>query len=1051
MSKKQLLSSQTVLLQGGGRTNIEYSAGDNINITNDVISGRDWSDIIDDRIESAMSGIPSQVEYSAGDNINITDHVVSGRDWTPEISAASANASAAVPWISGSKEYDTIYMEWGHAYPAFSSFDLSGYKNHKIHMKGAYYVLPSIESAISSKLDLSAFNSFIDNSYTPNIAQLFNSAAYLQVNKLDISAIQGDSATSSITAINGSAISGAGASAGCIWISGAKDYDGETLQMEAGTVIPILSGWDLSGDHNHSLCMKGRYIRMPDSAAFFTRDEWNNFYSAGWSPNINTLYSSAAYLDANKLDISAFTAYSAAHSGDDNTPYSGASGIKVENHLISITGDVGKTYSAGANINITDEVVSGKDWTAEINAATSSVSSKLDTSSFTAYSASHSGDDNTAYSAGQNINVTNHVISGKDWTDEINNKVQSATSGKLDSSAYHNYSAGANVDITNYVVSGKDWSGEINAATSGKLDTSATTNWDKTAYSAGDNINVSNHVISGKDWSGDIEAATSGKADKSEIPTIVDYSAGTNINITNHVVSGKDWTSEISAASAAAVAAASGIEYSAGANINVTDHVISGKDWTSDINAATSGKLDSSATTNWDNQAYSAGDNINISNHVVSGKDWTAEINAATSGKLNTSSFTAYSAAHSGDDNQAYSGGNNIKVENHIISVTGQMGKVYSGITPIQVDNTNDTIGLDMDANYTFVPGTNIEFEEDEDEKTVTINSTYSYDPTSAISGKADTSALSGKADKSQLSAFVPYSSFLAVSDGTNNCIQAIKNVNTNEYYHISGDWAYSSTRSLMAKTDERNRDLSAAVMSGDLSAYIPFSSIDGDSTTSSISAINGSAVGGGSKIDYRFYNPQTTVSADGDLHIVRNTGATTPDKTKVIVNETEVGLLAPIGTVPAGMLVTNAMGGVSWQPQSALIPKDASAYAGYYTKALSYGDDIDWVLTAHPTYDHDWVLDVYNDTYGANTARFYFSGGNATGTIDPGEGVRMHYNYEEDYLFAEPIYTVGDGGYGDYYARCNADLDGVRIRVTGSSAGLPSNDDILYIVTGSN
>ena len=100
---------------------------------------------------------------------------------------------------------------------------------------------------------------------------------------------------------------------------------------------------------------------------------------------------------------------------------------------------------------------------------------------------------------------------------------------------------------------------------------------------------------------------------------------------------------------------------------------------------------------------------------------------------------------------------------------------------------------------------------------------------------------------------------------------------------------------------------------------------------------------------------------------------------------------------------------------------------------------------------DHDWILDIYNDTYGDHTARFYFSGGNATGTIDPYEGVRMHYNAEEDYLFAEPIYTVGEDGYGDYYATRYEDLDGIKIRVTGSSAGLPSNDDILYIVTGTN
>lgn len=75
-------------------------------------------------------------------------------------------------------------------------------------------------------------------------------------------------------------------------------------------------------------------------------------------------------------------------------------------------------------------------------------------------------------------------------------------------------SAGANINITGNTVSGKNWTNEIAQATSGKLDTSATTNWDVAAYSAGNNINITNHVVSAKNWSNDILAATSGKIDK---------------------------------------------------------------------------------------------------------------------------------------------------------------------------------------------------------------------------------------------------------------------------------------------------------------------------------------------------------------------------------------------------------------------------------------------------------------------------------------------------------------------------------------------------------
>lgn len=100
-----------------------------------------------------------------------------------------------------------------------------------------------------------------------------------------------------------------------------------------------------------------------------------------------------------------------------DTTYSAGSGIKIENGVITVTGEFGHDYSAGANIDI-----------------------------------------------------QNYTISGKDWTNEISNATQAATSGKLDSSAYHDYSAGANVAINDYVISGKDWTDYISSQTSGKQD-----------------------------------------------------------------------------------------------------------------------------------------------------------------------------------------------------------------------------------------------------------------------------------------------------------------------------------------------------------------------------------------------------------------------------------------------------------------------------------------------------------------------------------------------------------------------------------------------------
>lgn len=79
----------------GGSTT-EYSAGENIDISNHVVSGKDWTNNITAAsayaYEQATAQMPAAVEYSAGENIDITNHIVSGKSWTDEITAASAYA-----------------------------------------------------------------------------------------------------------------------------------------------------------------------------------------------------------------------------------------------------------------------------------------------------------------------------------------------------------------------------------------------------------------------------------------------------------------------------------------------------------------------------------------------------------------------------------------------------------------------------------------------------------------------------------------------------------------------------------------------------------------------------------------------------------------------------------------------------------------------------------------------------------------------------------------------------------------------------------------------
>ena len=195
------------------------------------------------------------------------------------------------------------------------------------------------------------------------------------------------------------------------------------------------------------------------------------------------------------------------------------------------------------------------------------------------------------------------------------------------------YSAGENISVENHIISGKDWTPELDE----KLDITALENLDVTEYSAGDNINISNHVISGKDWNPEINNASS-YALSEAIVMLQEYPSGVD-NITPDIVtsyisgsllhiSAKDWADDISDASAMATAwtdsqgyLTAEVEYSAGANIDITDHIISGKDWSDDITAASANALNEAVNNitavELANSALSAQTAINA-NHAAS-------------------------------------------------------------------------------------------------------------------------------------------------------------------------------------------------------------------------------------------------------------------------------------------------------------------------------------------------------------------------------------------------------------------------------------------------
>ena len=213
-------------------------------------------------------------------------------------------------------------------------------------------------------------------------------------------------------------------------------------------------------------------------------------------------------------------------------------------------------YQAGDNITIVGHTINGRDWTPELN-------QKVDNTVYNAYVAEHLDDDNTPYTAGSNINITNHVVSGKDWTSTINN---AASTNSWDVTPYV---AGSNIAIGNHTINGKDWTNEINNA-------AAANGWDVTPYVAGNFIGITGHTIEGYNWSSYVNNAASRNS-----WDVTPYTAGSNITISNHQIS---CNGDIT-------------PYTAGNGILIVNHQIS---------------------CNGDITPYTAGGYITINNHKIS-------------------------------------------------------------------------------------------------------------------------------------------------------------------------------------------------------------------------------------------------------------------------------------------------------------------------------------------------------------------------------------------------------------------------------------------------
>lgn len=315
--------------------------------------------------------------------------------------------------------------------------------------------------------------------------------------------------------------------------------------------------------------------------------------------------------------------------------------------------DAGTDYTAGDNIDITNDVISGRDWTPELaQKADKSELVGLATKTWVGenfvpddalddYYTNDQVDellDYYALSADVDTAIAENEASIKAWAnDEFQQKGNYAEKSDINSLSA---TVSANFQKKGeYVTS-------AGSSLAGKALVLKDNKWEEapegTTYTEGPNIDIDGTVISGRDWSPELEL----KADKTELEGLAtqdDLDALSDAIATN-LADALDETSAWANRTFQPVGdyltdedlenyytkseVDGKIEDLANEFESTIDNVSATVDRDFALKTELEEKLDKSETTNWDVTEYSAGDYITIQNHKISGKDWSTEIDA---------------------------------------------------------------------------------------------------------------------------------------------------------------------------------------------------------------------------------------------------------------------------------------------------------------------------------------------------------------------------------------------------------------------------------------
>ena len=488
----QLLSEHNRILRVGEGGSQEYFPGDNINITDHVISGKYW----DNEINSAISS-------TSGDIVN--EAFNQSTAWTEEQGYLTAHQDVDnLPYVQNSA--------LGYNGNLISSISGDGFfaesANNSYHADDADHATYADSATHADSADFVATANFANSASSALNAEIAN-VAYTALTAQFLDGGWEHDNSGNITAYNNSAFVG---------VNGGQ-YEG---------IEPIVVN-----NEEMKISAKSALLGVQDPLYFVEDSE---------TATVIGIHDSAFPTFEGTEDGKISAINGSALNADPVVDYSAGNNIDITDHVISVTGSVASADRA--------------------NYAVSATSSHFSHSAIEAGSANYATESNHANSAdsatydslGRKI-VDTYLTAHQelpDWTPTIQNASGNAYNSAVNWVVDQHYltavtgdntpyTAGANIDITDHVVSGKDWTSEIQAASSYAYDQATTQIPAQKDVKAGANISVSTastaYTISGKDWNTEIAAASSYAYEQSTgtIPDVtnLDYVQNSALNIAN--------------------------------------------------------------------------------------------------------------------------------------------------------------------------------------------------------------------------------------------------------------------------------------------------------------------------------------------------------------------------------------------------------------------------------------------------------------------------------------------------------------------------------------